>query len=60
MKERPTFRLTLEALPSPDGVPVIIRLRHFLKRALRDWQLKCVHAVEVKPEQAQEPDHDKP
>ncbi len=33
------FVVELEALP--DSVPSAIRLRHFLKAALRSWGLRC-------------------
>jgi len=36
------FSLTLQALPDPDGVPAIIRLRRVLKYALRVCRLRCV------------------
>jgi hypothetical protein len=45
---RERYRLDLEALP--DDVPPIIRLRRFLKAALRSYRLKCVHAVELHPD----------
>lgn len=32
--------------PLPSDVPVRVRVRALLKRALRDWQLRC---VEVRP-----------
>jgi hypothetical protein len=32
--------IVLRALPSV--VPAAIRVRHLLKRALRDWNLRCV------------------
>lgn len=47
---RPRFALVLEALPSPHDVPPDVRLRHLLKRALRDWQLKCLEIVELRDE----------
>lgn len=44
---KPTFALTLEALPSWDGPPAIIRLRKFLKAALRSYGLKCIECREA-------------
>jgi hypothetical protein len=35
------YALTLQALPDVAGVPPIIRLRRFLKAALRSYGLKC-------------------
>jgi hypothetical protein len=34
----------------PDEAPVIIRLRRFLKQAIRAWGLKCIDIRELKPE----------
>ena len=36
------FALVLQAVPDPDGAPSIIRLRRFLKMALRSFGLRCV------------------
>ena len=39
---KPTFRLTLEALPRPGGdTDGMRRLRAALKALLRNWGLKC-------------------
>ena len=46
---KPTFALTLEALPSWDKAPAINRLRRFLKMALRSYGLKCTEAREITP-----------
>jgi hypothetical protein len=50
MKAKPTherFQLVVEALP--DEVPANIRLRTFLKRALRSFGIRCVSISEVPP-----------
>ena len=36
------FALVLQAVPDPGGAPAIIRLRRFLKMALRSYGLRCV------------------
>lgn len=41
----PVYRLTLRA--SADGPPAIVRLRHFLKMALRAYGLKCLTAEQI-------------
>ena len=41
------FTLTLQALPNPDGVSAIIRLRRVLKAALRSYRLKCIRCEPV-------------
>lgn len=48
---KPTFRLTLEALPKQDGSDPdgILRLRSILKSLLRSWSFKCVR-VEPAPD----------
>jgi len=43
------FSLTLEALPSWEGAPPIIRLRKFLKAAIRSYGLKCTECRETTP-----------
>jgi hypothetical protein len=43
---RERFALILEALPD-GGVPAVVRLRRFLKAALRGYALRCVSVVEV-------------
>lgn len=43
-------RYTIVVVPVPGwGVPPIVRLRKFLKAALRSWGLRCVECVENKP-----------
>jgi hypothetical protein len=42
--KRERYRLDLEALPSW-GAPAVIRLRRFLKAALRAYGLKCTSAT---------------
>lgn len=38
--------------PEPSEVPEAVRIRHLLKRALRDWGLRCESASETTlPEQ---------
>jgi hypothetical protein len=44
---KPAFALTLEAVPSWNGPPAIIRLRRFLKAALRSYGLKCTECREA-------------
>ena len=48
MKNRPRYVITLE--PLPDAVPAMVRLRKYLKLALRSFRLKCIEAVEQKPD----------
>lgn len=43
------FTLTVEALPSWGGVPATIRLKRFLKAALRSYGLRCTEAKEITP-----------
>jgi hypothetical protein len=38
--------LTLRALPDPDDVPAVVRLRRVLKSLLRAYSFRC---VEVRP-----------
>ena len=45
MKER--FIIELQA--APGGIPAIVRLRKFLKMALRSYGLKCIAIRESKP-----------
>jgi hypothetical protein len=47
LTNRPRYRLELEVLP--DAVPPAIRLRHVLKRALRDYRLRAVSVEMVAP-----------
>ena len=47
-EEKPTFALTLEAVPGSD-VPAAIRLKRFLKSALRAYGLRCTRAEEIHP-----------
>jgi hypothetical protein len=49
----PDDLVILKFKPLPDGVPIGVRVRHLLKRALRDWRLKCV-AASLPPEPAAE------
>jgi hypothetical protein len=44
---QPDYQLTVR--PEPGPVPAIIRLRRFLKAALRVYGLKCIDMAEVKP-----------
>jgi hypothetical protein len=39
---KPRFTVTLEAPPTADDPDGVRRLRRFLKRAWRDWGLRCV------------------
>lgn len=49
----PDIHLTLR--PLPDTVPVAVRLRHVLKRLLRDHRFRCIRIDWHKaPEDAQE------
>jgi hypothetical protein len=43
----PRYLVTLEALPDENNVPVPIRLRHFLKTALRAYRLRCRRIEQV-------------
>jgi hypothetical protein len=43
------FQLTVEAVPGWGDVPAIIRLRRFLKAALRSYGLRCTEAREITP-----------
>jgi hypothetical protein len=46
--QRPeTFRVDLVALP--DKTPGVVRLRQFLKAALRQWRLRATRVAEVTP-----------
>jgi hypothetical protein len=42
---RPRWVLTVEAQPSPDGAPAIVRLRRALKCLLRVFGLRCLSAA---------------
>jgi hypothetical protein len=44
--DREQYTITLRAEPGFD-VPAVVRLRKFLKEALRGWGLRCVEAREV-------------
>jgi hypothetical protein len=46
---RERYRIDLESIPD-FGAPPIIRLRRFLKAALRAYGLKCTSAVELHPD----------
>jgi hypothetical protein len=45
MDDKPTYQVTLQALPS--SVPARIRLRRFLKTALRAFALRAVSVREL-------------
>ena len=45
----PRYSLTLQALPDNGGPPAIIRLRRFLKMALRSYGLKCTSVLPANP-----------
>ena len=49
---RPRWTLTLEAQPTPDGAPAIVRLRRALKCLLRVFGLRCLSAVWTVPDKA--------
>ena len=53
---KPVFKLTLEALPRPDGADPAgtYRLKGALKSLLRAWGLRCIEVAPVKPDQDQE------
>lgn len=40
--------ITFEAIPG--AVPVAVRVRHLLKRALRDWGLRAISVRDAIPE----------
>ena len=53
--DNPKFALTLQSVPG--DVPAIIRLRKFLKMALRSYGLRCTEIREIpEPEPEPEPD----
>jgi hypothetical protein len=45
-RPREPERFTVDLVALPDEVPAVVRLRAFLKRALRSYRLKCVRVVE--------------
>ena len=47
MSDKPTYEFKVVAVPNFDGPPVIIRLRKFLKAALRAYGLRCVDCRET-------------
>ena len=53
MTEGPRFQVVLRVVKDPLTTrperPVAVRLRAFLKTALRAWGLKCESIAEVKP-----------
>jgi hypothetical protein len=55
MQPRRRFLLLLSDLGDLD-VPVYVRLRHLLKRALRDWRLRCLDAQELSVDRDGGPD----
>ena len=44
------FALVLQAVPEPGDVPAIIRLRRFLKAALRSYRLRCIRCEPLQDE----------
>ena len=48
-KSKPTFALTLQAVPGWGDVPATIRLKRFLKAALRSYGLRCTECREHAP-----------
>ncbi len=44
------YAIVLQAMPDQDGVPTIIRLRRFLKAALRSYRLRCVRCEPLQDE----------
>jgi hypothetical protein len=44
----PPERFLVELTALPDDVPPVVRLRKFLKRALRAYRLRCVRVESVK------------
>jgi hypothetical protein len=46
-QDAPDYQITLR--PEPGPVPAIVRLRKFLKAALRTYGLRCVDMAEVTP-----------
>ena len=55
-KSKPTFALTLQAVPGWGDVPATIRLKRFLKAALRSYGLRCTECREHAPPCAMPPD----
>jgi hypothetical protein len=45
MTDRPAYTVTLRA--TGDGPPAAVRLRRFLKAALRQYGLRCIGCEEV-------------
>ncbi len=54
--DQPTFVLTLQALRNWGDVPATIRLKRFLKAALRSYGLKCIECRELAPPCPMPPD----
>lgn len=52
--DRLTYVVRLEALPGP--VPGHVRLKRFLKAALRTWNLRCVDLAELTADKTDEAD----
>ena len=46
-KSKPTFALILQAVPGWGDVSATIRLKRFLKAALRSYGLRCTEAREI-------------
>ena len=55
-KGKPAFALTLQAVSGWGDVPATIRLKRFLKAALRSYGLKCIECREA--ERRDEPEED--
>ena len=51
--DRPTFAVTLEAVPGWGDVPATVRLRRALKAFLRCYGLRCTEAREIHPPPAE-------
>ena len=46
---KPEFAIVLRDCPHPGSAPVIIRLRHFLKSALRQYGLRAIECRTITP-----------
>ena len=58
MPDTSTDTWVLELRPVGDGPPMAIRMRHALKRLLRDYGVKCVSVRDPEPSQVPVPDAD--
>lgn len=56
--DREAFVVHLTDAGEPGSAPVIVRLRKFLKAALRSYQLRCVSAREARPGEGPRADND--